>query len=100
MLTSTGISIEISVKFYYGYFKRNLTCHYNEGEQSNNVENAVFYLNGSDIRLSLTADEYVEGNGMFIFTITQELEGYYTCGNSSITSTNTLELVGEWLFTN
>ena len=49
------------------------------------VQNPVFYLNGSDVLLRLTGVQYTENaeTGVLTFEITQELEGYYTCDNIS-----------------
>ena len=50
------------------------------------VLNAVFYLNGSDVRISLTGSEYQFSIAAIIFDITPDLEGCYTCGNATYTS--------------
>lgn len=50
------------------------------------VLNAQFYLNGSDVIDQLTRSEYELSNGEITFELSQDLEGYYTCGNDTYTS--------------
>ena len=50
------------------------------------VLNAVFYLNGSDVRNKLTVSDFKSSTGKITFNITPDLEGCYTCGNGTHTS--------------
>ena len=64
------------------------------------VTNTEFYLNGSDVRGMLTGNEYDLVAGRITFELTQKLEGYYTCGNSSFESPeeDALKLVCKLLY--
>ena len=62
------------------------------------VNNARYYRDDTDIYDLPANSEVMEGSdGRVTFTITQDLEGYYTCGNSSTDyrSDNSLPLVGK-----
>ena len=69
--------------------RRGLHCRVETGtgfEES--VLNTVFYLNGSDILDRLTGSDHESSTGQIAFTITPDLEGFYTCGNGTYTSPN------------
>ena len=69
-----------------GSSQRILICDFKDATGTRfDVQNPVFYLNGSDVLLRLTGVQYTENaeRGMLTFEMTQELEGYYTCDNSS-----------------
>ena len=50
------------------------------------ILNAEFYLNGSDIRNSLAGSDFEMSPGQIVFNITPDLEGCYTCGNTTYIS--------------
>lgn len=66
-----------------------LTCQ--NAEQTGNVVEACFFLNGSivDDRLG-----FRKTGGELIFRITRDLEGNYTCSNPDGVQSNALSLVG------
>lgn len=70
-----------------------------DGGAPSNVENAVFYLNGTDVRRNLTEQQYTEERGRLTFEISQALEGRYTCGNESadILSNDHRDVWGKYL---
>ena len=59
------------------------------------VENAVFFLNGTDVRLNLSASEFTENGarGEIEFDMRQELEGEYTCGTSAESQSDNKKLI-------
>ena len=62
------------------------------------VENSHFLANDTDIRDLLTGTEFDNSvEGEISFTLRQDLEALYKCGNGSYTSTNSLPLVSEYL---
>ena len=103
VLTPYGVSgqplIKIHLETISDPAERTLICRETnvEGRESD-VENPVFYLNGSDIRGNLTAGEYTEARGRITFPLTQALEGRFTCGNGDIRSQDSLALAlaGEY----
>ena len=67
--------------------RRGLICRVPTGTGTLvDVMNTVFYLNGSDIRDSLTGSNFESSTGQIIFNITPDLEGCYTCGNDTYIS--------------
>ena len=100
VLTPYGVSgqpIKIFLETISDAAERTLICRETNlaGAQSD-LENAVFYLNGSDIRGNLTAGEYTEEVGRITFPLTQALEGHFTCGKANSMSPNSLDLAGEY----
>lgn len=73
---------------------RTLICRaMNVDATTTDVEDAVFYLNGTDIRHNVT--DITTGVGRITFQLTQALEGRYTCGSGTTArSMNFLDLVG------
>ena len=68
------------------------------GQPALPVENAEFYLNGSDVLRMLHGSEarFEDSGGRMtiVFQLTQELEGVYTCGNGTdYRSSNSLTFV-------
>ena len=65
--------------------------------QQTRLSDAVFYLNGMDVRMNLTSGEYTEGNGEITFLMRPELEGEYTCyaGGSCPGVCQSLAVVGK-----
>ena len=63
------------------------------------VENSHFLADDTDIRDFLTGTEfsYDPVEGEISFTLRQNLEALYKCGNGSYTSTNSLPLISEYL---
>ena len=63
------------------------------------VENSHFLANDTDIRDLLTGTEFDDDpvEGEISFTLRQDLEALYKCGNDSYTSTNSLPLISEYL---
>lgn len=57
------------------------------------VLNAQFYLNGSDVTDHLTRNEYELSNGVITFQLSQSLEGSYTCGSDTHTSSEDHALI-------
>ena len=80
--------------------QRHLSCRVRgpDGIQRN-FAGAIFFLNGTDVRLNLTASQFTEDRdrGEIMFTIRQEIEGLYSCGNGSaeFLSHNSIEVYGE-----
>ena len=67
--------------------QRGLTCEVQTGTGLvEPILNAEFYLNGSDIRNSLTGSDFELSPGQIVFFITPDLEGCYTCGNATYIS--------------
>ena len=102
VLTPYGVSgqqplIEIYLETISNPAERTLICRETnlKGRESD-VENPVFYLNGSDVRGNLTAGEYTEARGRITFPLTQALEGHFTCGNGNNRSLNSLDLAGDY----
>ena len=74
---------------------RTLICRaMNLDGSTTDVEDPVFYLNGTDIRHNVT--DITTGAGRITFQLTQALEGHYTCGigTTDTLSINSLDLVG------
>ena len=101
VLTPYGVSgqplIKIHLETISNPAERTLICRETnlEGRESD-IENPVFYLNGSDVRGNLTAGEYTEARGRITFPLTQALEGRFTCGNGNNRSLNSLDLAGDY----
>ena len=102
ILTPYGVSgqqplIKIYLETISNPAERTLICRETNLERiESDVENAVFYLNGSDVRGNLTAGEYTEARGRITFPLTQALEGRFTCGNGNNRSLNSLDLAGDY----
>ena len=81
--------------------ERTLICRVSTGEPDryNPIENAIFYLNGNDIRDELPGSdvEYSASTGTITIQLRQELEGYYTCGDGTTTSPESVILVCEYI---
>ena len=92
-----GQRIDISRVTVSNPAERTLVCRALLLDSSNtDLENAVFYLNGTDICNDLTTGEYTEQAGKITFPLTQAREGHYTCGSGNLQSHNELYLVGEY----
>ena len=82
--------------------ERTLFCRVNSASGVYNpIENAIFYLNGNDVRQELTGNEfeYSGSAGRIIIQLRQDLEGDYTCGNEDGTTTSpeSVTLVCEYI---
>ena len=80
--------------------ERTLYCRANSASGTYNpIENAIFYLNGNDIRQELTGSEfeYSGSAGRIIIQLRQDLEGTYTCGDGTTTSPDPVILVCEYI---
>ena len=81
--------------------KRTLICRVNSGVPDiyDPIENAIFYLNGSNVQNDLTGSEfeYSGSAGRIIIQLRQDLEGTYTCGDGSTTSPDSVILVCEYI---
>ena len=63
------------------------------------VENSHFLANDTDIRDLLTGTEFDDDpvEGEISFTLRQDLEALYKCGNDSFTNSHPIPLVSEYL---
>ena len=81
--------------------ERTLICRINSGVQGiyDPIENAIFYVNETtNIRDELPGSdvEYSASSGTITIQLRQELEGEYTCGNGTRTSSVSVTLVCEY----